>query len=64
MQWFGYAKLVAALANADGLGIITALSQATPEDLIKEITKCHDLTDKPFGVNLTILLSLESAALC
>jgi NAD(P)H-dependent flavin oxidoreductase YrpB (nitropropane dioxygenase family) len=59
MQWVGYAELVAAVANAGGLGFITALTQPTPEDLSKEIAKCRDLTDKPFGVNLTILPSLN-----
>lgn len=59
MQWVGYAELVAAVANAGALGFITALTQPTPEDLAKEIKKCQDLTDKPFGVNLTILPSLD-----
>ena len=59
MQWVGYAELVAAVANAGGLGFITALTQPTPEDLTKEIAKCRDLTDKSFGVNLTILPSLN-----
>lgn len=59
MQWVGYAELVAAVANAGGLGFITALTQPTPEALTKEIAKCRDLTDKPFGVNLTILPSLN-----
>ena len=55
MQWVGRAPLVAAVANAGALGFITALTQPTPEDLAKEIARCRDLTDKPFGVNLTIL---------
>ncbi|WP_207922266.1 NAD(P)H-dependent flavin oxidoreductase [Saccharopolyspora terrae] len=55
MQWVGRAELVAAVANAGALGMITALTQPTPEDLVKEIARCRDLTDKPFGVNLTIL---------
>ncbi|MDP6389150.1 MAG: nitronate monooxygenase family protein [Alphaproteobacteria bacterium] len=59
MQWVGYAELVAAVANAGALGFITALTQPTPDDLAKEIKKCQDLTDKPFGVNLTILPSLN-----
>ena len=59
MQWVGYAELVAAVANAGGLGFITALTQPTPEDLSREIAKCRDLTDKSFGVNLTILPSLN-----
>ena len=55
MQWVGRAELVAAVANAGALGFITALTQPTPEDLTKEIARCRGLTDKPFGVNLTIL---------
>ncbi|MEA2347698.1 MAG: hypothetical protein QOG62_1485 [Thermoleophilaceae bacterium] len=55
MQWVGRAELVAAVANAGALGCITALTQPTPEDLVKEIERCRELTDKPFGVNLTIL---------
>ncbi|SFS77930.1 nitronate monooxygenase [Saccharopolyspora flava] len=55
MQWVGRAELVAAVANAGALGMITALTQPTPEDLVKEIARCRELTDKPFGVNLTIL---------
>ena len=59
MQWVGRAELVAAVANAGALGFITALTQPTPEDLTKEIARCRDLTDKPFGVNLTILPSIN-----
>ncbi len=55
MQWVGRAELVAAVANAGALGFLTALTQPTPEDLSKEIQRTRDLTDKPFGVNLTIL---------
>ncbi|MEU7819043.1 nitronate monooxygenase family protein [Pseudonocardia sp. NPDC049154] len=55
MQWVGRAPLVAAVANAGGLGFITALTQPTPEDLRAEIRRCRELTDKNFGVNLTIL---------
>jgi nitronate monooxygenase len=58
MQWVGRAELVAAVANAGALGCITALTQPTPEDLTKEIARCRELTDKPFGVNLTILPSI------
>ncbi|UTI64740.1 nitronate monooxygenase family protein [Paraconexibacter antarcticus] len=58
MQWVGRAELVAAVANAGALGCITALTQPTPEDLSKEIARCRELTDKPFGVNLTILPSI------
>ena len=59
MQWVGRAQLVSAVANAGALGFITALTQPTPEDLAKEIQRCRDLTDKPFGVNLTILPALK-----
>jgi nitronate monooxygenase len=59
MQWVGRAGLVAAVANAGALGFITALTQPTPDDLVKEIARCRDLTDKPFGVNLTILPSIN-----
>ncbi|WP_068402236.1 NAD(P)H-dependent flavin oxidoreductase [Kribbia dieselivorans] len=55
MQWVGRAELVAAVANAGALGCITALTQPTPEDLAKEIARTREMTDKPFGVNLTIL---------
>ena len=55
MQWVGRAELVAAVANAGGLGFITALTQPTPDKLREEIARCRSLTDKPFGVNLTIL---------
>ena len=59
MQWVGRAELVAAVANAGALGLITALTQPTPEDLTKEIARCRDMTDKIFGVNLTILPSIK-----
>src|SRR4029079_10311226 len=59
MQWVGRAELVAAVANAGALGFITALTQPTPADLAKEIAKCRDLTDSPFGVNLTILPTIN-----
>ena len=55
MHYVGFAEMASAVANAGGLGIITGLSQKTPEDLAKEIAKCHEMTDKPFGVNLTFL---------
>lgn len=58
MHYVGFAELAAAVSNAGGLGIITALTQKTPEDLAKEIAKCQKLTDKPFGVNLTFLPSV------
>ena len=59
MQWVGRASLMSAVANAGALGFITALTQPTPEDLEKEIKRCRELTDKPFGVNLTILPALK-----
>jgi nitronate monooxygenase len=55
MHYVGYAELASAVSNAGGLGILTALTQATPEDLAKEIARCRAMTDKPFGVNLTML---------
>ncbi len=55
MQWVGRAELAAAVSNAGGLGILTALTQPTPEDLAQEIERCRGMTDRPFGVNLTIL---------
>jgi nitronate monooxygenase len=55
MHYVGFAELTAAVSNAGGLGIITGLTQRTPELLAKEIARCHDMTDKPFGVNLTFL---------
>src|SRR5947208_11495297 len=59
MQWVGRAELVAGVANAGALGFITALTQPTPEDLVKEIARCRGRTDKPFGVNLTLLPSIK-----
>lgn len=55
MHNVGYAELASAVSNAGGLGIITGLTLPTPQDLAKEIAKCHEMTDKPFGVNLTFL---------
>lgn len=55
MQWVGRAELAAAVSNAGGLGVVTALTQPTPEDLRHEIRRTRELTDKPFGVNLTML---------
>src|SRR5260221_8831281 len=55
MHYVGFAELAAAVSNAGGLGIITGLTQRTPELLAKEIARCHDMTDRPFGVNLTFL---------
>src|SRR6266850_4324854 len=59
MMWVGRAELVAAVANAGGLGFITALTQPTPEKLTEEIARARSLTDKPFGVNLTILPAIK-----
>ena len=58
MHYVGFAELAAAVSNAGGLGIITGLTQGTPEKLANEIARCKDMTDKPFGVNLTFLPSL------
>jgi len=55
MHYVGFAEMASAVSNAGGLGIITGLTQKTPDDLAKEIAKCHEMTDKPFGVNLTFL---------
>lgn len=57
MMWIGRAELAAAVSNAGGLGIVTALTQPTPEALKNEIQRCRSMTDQPFGVNLTILPS-------
>jgi len=55
MHYVGLAEMAAAVSNAGGLGIITGLTQGTPEKLANEIARCNDMTDKPFGVNLTFL---------
>ena len=59
MQWVGFAELASAVSNAGGLGILTGLTQPTPEDLLKEIERCRGMTDKPFAVNLTILPTIK-----
>ncbi len=59
MMWVGRAELAAAVSNAGGLGILTALTQPSPDDLRREIDRCRSMTDKPFGVNLTILPSVN-----
>lgn len=59
MQWVGRAELVAAVANAGALGFLTALTQPTPEALAREISRTREMTDAPFGVNLTILPSIN-----
>ena len=58
MHHVGYAEMAAAVSNAGGLGIITGLTQRTPELLANEIARCREMTDKPFGVNLTFLPSV------
>jgi NADH:quinone reductase (non-electrogenic) len=58
MHWVGFAEMAAAVSNAGGLGIITGLTQRSGENLAKEIARCRDMTDKPFGVNLTFLPSV------
>lgn len=55
MMWVGRAELASAVSNAGGLGILTALTQPSPEALADEIARCRSMTDKPFGVNLTVL---------
>ena len=60
MHYVGFAELAAAVSNAGGLGIITALTQKTPELLAKEISRCREMTDKPIGVNLTFLPVVEA----
>jgi NAD(P)H-dependent flavin oxidoreductase YrpB (nitropropane dioxygenase family) len=60
MHFVGFAELAAAVSNAGGLGIITGLTQKTPELLAKEIARCRAMTDKPFGVNLTFLPSFTA----
>jgi NAD(P)H-dependent flavin oxidoreductase YrpB (nitropropane dioxygenase family) len=59
MTGYGTAPLISAVAEAGALGFLTALTQPTPEDLVKEIARTRDLTDKPFGVNLTILPTIQ-----
>jgi len=59
MMWVGTAELSSAVSNAGGLGILTALTQPTPEALAREIERCHGMTDAPFGVNLTILPAIK-----
>jgi NAD(P)H-dependent flavin oxidoreductase YrpB (nitropropane dioxygenase family) len=59
MMWVGTAELSSAVSNAGGLGILTALTQPTPEALALEIERCRGMTDAPFGVNLTILPAIK-----
>ncbi len=60
MHYVAFAELAAAVSNAGGLGVITALTQKTPAELTKEIARCREMTDKPFGVNLTFLPTVSS----
>jgi nitronate monooxygenase len=60
MHYVGFAELAAAVSNAGGLGIITGLTQTSAADLANEIARCREMTDKPFGVNLTFLPSLAA----
>ena len=55
MHYVGFAEMASAVSNAGGLGIITGLTQGTPEKLAAEIARCHRMTDKPFGVNISFL---------
>lgn len=59
MQWVGVAELASAVSNAGGLGILTALTQPSPQALAAEIERCRAMTSKPFGVNLTVLPTLN-----
>jgi NAD(P)H-dependent flavin oxidoreductase YrpB (nitropropane dioxygenase family) len=60
MHYVGFAELAAAVSNAGGLGIVTGLTQKTPELLAAEIRRCREMTDKPFGVNLTFLPTVNA----
>ena len=60
MQSVGYAELAAAVSNAGGLGILTALTQPTPAALSAEIERCRSMTDKPFGVNMTVFPTINA----
>ena len=60
MHYVGFAEMAAAVSNAGGLGIITGLTLGTPEKLTDEIARCQDMTDKPFGVNLTFLPTVNA----
>ncbi|HVR91978.1 MAG TPA: nitronate monooxygenase family protein [Novosphingobium sp.] len=59
MQWVGTAELASAVANAGGLGILTALTQPSPQALADEIARCRSMTDKPFGVNITVFPTIN-----
>lgn len=59
MMWVGTAEMASAVSNAGGLGILTALTQPTPDALVTEIQRCRTMTDAPFGVNLTLLPAIN-----
>jgi NADH:quinone reductase (non-electrogenic) len=59
MQWVGLAEMASAVSNAGGLGMLTALTQPSPQALAAEIERCRAMTDKPFGVNLTVLPTIN-----
>lgn len=59
MQWVGFAEMASAVSNAGGLGLLTGLSQPTPEALAAEIDRCRAMTDQPFGVNMTIFPTIK-----
>ena len=60
MQWVGTAEMASAVSNAGGLGILTALTQPSPEALGAEIARCRTMTDKPFGVNITVFPTINA----
>ena len=60
MQWVGTAEMASAVSNAGGLGILTALTQPTPEALAAEIARCRTMTSKPFGVNITVFPTINA----
>ncbi len=59
MQWVGLAEMASAVSNAGGLGMLTGLTQPTPEALGREIDRCRAMTDQPFGVNMTIFPTIK-----
>jgi NADH:quinone reductase (non-electrogenic) len=59
MQWVGRAEMASAVSNAGAFGILTALTQPTPEALAQEIRRCRNMTDRPFGVNMTMFPSIK-----
>ena len=60
MQWVGVAEMASAVSNAGGLGILTGLTQSSPLALAAEIERCKSMTDKPFGVNLTVFPTINA----